>query len=119
MVHTNGNGCFLLARVHGFNTTAHGFGHVGARVDGNYEKACKHGAHINIKYAHGTIIHYHGLYNHRRTAENLYIGIQQTLQAANGKLLGRTIIILHGNGLDNAYHETNQAADKGAHHGQH
>ena len=114
--HAYSLGSLSLSRIYGEYAAAHGFRHIRARVDGNYEQRRLHRAEVYIKELGKAVIYKHGLYHHGGAAEYLHIGVQQEADELHKYIL-YGMRLVGRRGLHYAHPKAYQAAHSRRYHG--
>ena len=119
VVHADGLGALKLAHVDAHDAAAHGFRHVGARVDGNNDDA--HRPDILEGHAEEIrqpVIDEHRLQNHGRSPENLHIHPDNHPDQLQQESLEKMVIRPVGNRLQYPAEKPDHAADQRRRHRQ-
>ena len=111
MIHADGHGAFGLTGIDGKNTTPDCFRHIGAGIDGYNEQGRSPGAHVDVKQHGCAIVNEGSLYHHGGAAEDLYIGIEQSLEEAHHCPVHRILLAVGGDCLHNAHRKADHTAD--------
>ena len=114
--HAYSLGSLSLSRIYGEYAAAHGFRHIRARVDGNYEQRRLHRAEVYIKELGKAVIYEHGLHHHGCAAEYLHISIQQEADELHKYIL-YGMRLVGRRGLHYAHPKAYQAAHSRRYHG--
>ena len=116
VVHTDCLRALGLAGVNGHNAAAHGFCHIGTRVDGHDEKSGAPHAHLDAEHLHHAVVDEHRLHDHRCAAEQFHIAAQNNVQQLDQKTLPCGVALLvNGDGLQGADGKADHAAEKRTH----
>ena len=113
--HSNSLGALCLSLVDREDSASHRLCHIRAGIDGDDQDGGEPHGHIDLEQIGTSEIDKHGLRHHGGPAEKFHITCHDKLNDLHNHPLGRGIILIGRDRLDDTHHESDDASKQSSH----